>query len=55
MNAHRSSARRRFVSRAMSTLCAAAVVLALLPLGFILFYIVSRGISALNQIVRAHV
>ena len=48
MNAHRSSARRRFVSRAMSTLCAAAVVLALLPLGFILFYIVSRGISALN-------
>ena len=32
----------------MSTLCAAAVVLALLPLGFILFYIVSRGISALN-------
>jgi len=48
VNAHRSSARRRFVSRAMSTLCAAAVVLALLPLGFILFYIVSRGISALN-------
>ncbi len=40
--------RRRLASRIMTALCGAAVLLALLPLGFILFYILSRGVSAIN-------
>ena len=39
---------RRIQSLVMTWLCGAAVVLALLPLGFILFYILSRGVSAIN-------
>jgi phosphate transport system permease protein len=40
--------RRRIVSRIAVTLCAVSVVIALIPLGFILFFVVSRGIQALN-------
>jgi phosphate transport system permease protein len=40
--------RRRLVSHAVITLCAAAVLVALVPLVLILFYVVSQGIGALN-------
>jgi phosphate transport system permease protein len=40
--------RRRIVSRIAVTLCALSVVIALIPLGFILFFVVSRGVQALN-------
>jgi phosphate transport system permease protein len=40
--------RRRIVSRVAVTLCAVSVVIALIPLAFILFFVVSRGIQALN-------
>ena len=40
--------RRRIVSRIAVTLCAVSVVIALIPLGFILFFVVSRGVQALN-------
>ena len=48
--AGRSSAarRRRIASGLMTGACAAAVVLALLPLAFVFFTIVTRGIAALN-------
>lgn len=40
--------RRRFISRVAETLCAVAVLLALLPLAMILFYVLKEGIGALN-------
>ena len=40
--------RRRVVSHIAVGLCALSVVVALIPLGFILFFVVSRGIQALN-------
>ncbi len=40
--------RRRTVSAIMTALCGVAVVVALVPLGFVLFYIVSKGFSSLN-------
>jgi phosphate transport system permease protein len=40
--------RRRIVSRIAETLCAIAVLLALLPLAMILFYVLKEGIGALN-------
>jgi phosphate transport system permease protein len=40
--------RRRLVSHAVITLCAAAVLVALVPLVLILFYVISQGIGALN-------
>lgn len=40
--------RRRIISRVAETLCALAVLLALLPLGMILFYVIKEGGSALN-------
>jgi phosphate transport system permease protein len=40
--------RRRIVSHIAVTLCALSVLLALLPLAFILFFVVSRGVQALN-------
>ena len=40
--------RRRIVSQTAVTLCALSVVIALIPLAFILFFVVSRGIQALN-------
>ncbi len=40
--------RRRLVSQIMMVLCIASVVIALIPLAFILFFVVSRGITALD-------
>ena len=40
--------RRRIISRIAVGLCALSVIIALIPLGFILFFVVSRGIQALN-------
>jgi phosphate transport system permease protein len=40
--------RRRIVSQIAVTLCALSVIVALVPLGFILFFVVTRGIGALN-------
>jgi phosphate transport system permease protein len=40
--------RRRMTSRLAVGLCAASVVVALTPLAFILFFVVSRGLQALN-------
>ena len=40
--------RRRIVSRMAVTLCALSVVVALIPLGLILFFVVSQGVQALN-------
>jgi len=45
----KSNARRRkALSSAMTAACAAAVVVALIPLALVLFYIVSKGVTALN-------
>jgi phosphate transport system permease protein len=40
--------RRRVISRIAVTLCALSVIVALIPLGFILFFVLSKGIQALN-------
>jgi phosphate transport system permease protein len=40
--------RRKLLSRVMETLCLVAVLLALLPLVFILFYVIKEGAGALN-------
>ena len=40
--------RRRIVSKIAVTLCLLSVIIALVPLGFILFFVVTRGIGALN-------
>jgi phosphate transport system permease protein len=40
--------RRKIVSKIAEVLCAAAVVAALLPLAFILFYVIREGAGALN-------
>jgi len=40
--------RRRFTSRIAVSLCVISVVIALIPLGLILFFVVSQGIQALN-------
>ncbi len=40
--------RRKIVSRIAEGLCAVAVLLALLPLGMILFYVLKEGMGALN-------
>ena len=40
--------RRKITSRIAETLCAVAVLLALVPLAMILFYVVKEGIGALN-------
>ena len=42
------TARRKITSRVAETLCALAVLLALVPLGMILFYVIKEGGSALN-------
>jgi len=39
---------RRGLSHAIVVLCGAAVLLALVPLAFVLFYVVTRGVVALN-------
>jgi len=46
MTAH--DLRRRAMSRAVEVFCAASVVLALIPLGLVLFFVISRGVSALR-------
>jgi phosphate transport system permease protein len=46
MNAH--DRRRRLLSRVVEAACAASVVLALIPLAFILYFVLSRGLPALN-------
>lgn len=43
-----SARRRKIVSRVAETLCAFAVILALLPLALILFYVIREGFGALN-------
>jgi len=43
-----SAARRKFVSSLFVMFCGLAVILTLIPLGFILFFVVSQGIQALN-------
>ena len=40
--------RRKVVSGAVVAFCAAAVVLALIPLGFILFFVIGHGLPALS-------
>src|SRR3954470_5978876 len=40
--------RRRVTSQVAVGLCMLSVVVALVPLGFILFFVVSKGIQALN-------
>ena len=42
------TARRKIISRIAETLCAVAVLLALLPLAMILFYVIREGAGALN-------
>src|SRR5712671_2060724 len=42
------SLRRRITSHFMSFLCVLAVLVALVPLGFILFFVVSQGIGSIN-------
>ena len=44
----RASRGRRTVSRAVVTLCFAAVVVALIPLALVLFYVVRQGFSSLD-------
>lgn len=43
-----NATRRKIVSRIAEGLCGLAVLLALLPLAFILFYVIKEGIGALN-------
>jgi phosphate transport system permease protein len=45
---------RRTLSRAVVALCAAAVLLALVPLALVLFYVVTQGIGALNLAFFTH-
>jgi phosphate transport system permease protein len=40
--------RRKYTSHVMSGLCLFAVLISLVPLGFILFFVISQGISSLN-------
>ena len=43
-----NSRRRKLVSRVLELLCALAVVIALVPLAFILFYVIKEGFGSLN-------
>ncbi|MBV9496437.1 MAG: phosphate ABC transporter permease PstA [Acidobacteria bacterium] len=43
-----NSVRRKALSRLMETLCLIAVLIALMPLAFILFYVIKEGAGALN-------
>ncbi len=45
---------RRFLSHAIVGLCGGAVLLALLPLAFVLFYVISQGIASLNVAFFTH-
>jgi phosphate transport system permease protein len=46
--------RRKLLSHVIVVLCAAAVLLALIPLALVLFYVVSQGISSLNLAFFTH-
>jgi phosphate transport system permease protein len=46
--------RRKIVSHVIVVLCAAAVLLALIPLALVLFYVVSQGVSSLNWAFFTH-
>jgi phosphate transport system permease protein len=48
------TARRKLLSSMFTSACALAVLVALVPLGFILFYVISRGIQALNLAFFTH-
>jgi phosphate transport system permease protein len=41
-------ARRRILSGVMTALCAAAVLIALIPVGLILFFVISKGVGSIN-------
>jgi phosphate transport system permease protein len=43
-----SAGRRKMLSSLFVAFCAGAVILALIPLGFIVFFVVSQGVQALN-------
>jgi len=47
--------RRKYTSHLMSGLCLFAVLISLVPLGFILFFVISQGISSLNLDFFTHV
>ena len=46
--------RRKFLSSAFVAFCAASVLLALVPLAFILFFVVSQGVQSLNVAFFTH-
>jgi len=48
MSTTSNARRRKIVSRIFEVLCAAAVLVALLPLALILFYVIKEGFGALN-------
>ena len=43
-----SDTRRRLLSRFITWCCGGAVVLILVPLGLVLFFVISQGVGALN-------
>jgi phosphate transport system permease protein len=45
---------RRFLSHAIVLLSGTAVLLALLPLGFVLFYVIAQGVTSLNTAFFTH-
>jgi phosphate transport system permease protein len=45
---------RKMISKVIVILCAAAVLLALIPLAFVLFYVVSQGLTSLNWAFFTH-
>jgi phosphate transport system permease protein len=47
--------RRKYTSHLMSGLCLFSVLISLVPLGFILFFVISQGISSLNLDFFTHV
>src|SRR3989475_7174446 len=50
----RGTRRRKFVSSLFVAFCAASVLLALVPLAFVLFFVVSEGIQSLNVAFFTH-
>jgi phosphate transport system permease protein len=50
----RGTKRRKFISAMFVAFCAGSVLLALVPLGFVLFYVVSQGIQSLNVAFFTH-
>ena len=50
----RGTRRRKFVSSVFVAFCAGSVLLALIPLAFVLFFVVSQGIQSLNVAFFTH-